>query len=43
MTKRAGCELPLLAGNDIHNALNEYNNFGTINGVMYATDGDAII
>ena len=31
---------PVLAGNDIHNHLNEYNNFGTINGVMYAPDGD---
>ena len=30
------------SGNDIHNALDEYNNFGTINGIQYATDADFI-
>ena len=33
----------VLAGNAIHQALDEYNNFGTVNGVMYGMDGDTLI
>ena len=28
------------SGSEIHNALDEYNNFGTVNGVPYANDAD---
>jgi len=34
---------PVLAGNTIHMALDEYNNTGMINGVFYAPDGDSIL
>lgn len=31
------------AGNAIHEALDEYNNFGTVNGVFYAPDADSFV
>ena len=34
---------PVITGNNIHTHLDEYNNFGTINGVQFACDGDTLI
>lgn len=35
-----GVTLPVEAGSQTHNALDEYNNFGTIGGYVWAQDGD---